>query len=126
MQARLFVMSTLTHRFDPAARPATATLHLSGEAGFREAAELRKVVFDAVAASGDRNLVVELEDVRRIDTAAMAVLVEALVATHEEGPTVFLVSPSESVRRVFELAGLEDALLRCFDCWGDLEQAMTV
>ena len=119
-------MSTLAHRFDLDARPATATLHLSGEAGFREAAELRKVLFEAVEASGDKNLVVELEDVRRIDTAAMAVLVEALVATHEHGPTVFLVSPSESVRKVFELAGLEDALLRCFTCWGDLEQAVAV
>ena len=67
----------------------------------------------------------ELQEVEHIDTAAMAVLVEGLVATHENGPAVFLVSPNESVRRVFELAGLEDALLRCYSCWGDFDQAMT-
>lgn len=111
--------------FNPSARPATATLRLRGRADYREAARLRRELFEAIAAAGDKNLVVELDEMDRIDTAAMAVLVEGLVATHDEGPTLFLVSPNESVRRVFELAGLEEALLRCYSCWGDLEQAMT-
>lgn len=117
--------SPLRTEFDPNTRQATATLRLAGRAGYREAAELRETLFDAIAASGDKNLVVELQDVERIDTAAMAVLVEGLVATHGDGPTLFLVSPNDSVTRVFELAGLEDALLRCYNCWGDFEEAMT-
>jgi len=117
--------SPLEVEFNPSSRPATATLHLRGEAGYREAMQLREALFEAIEVSAEKNLVVELQEVKRIDTAAMAVLVEGLVATHEEGPPVFLVSPNESVRQVFELAGLEDALLRCYTCWGDFDQAMT-
>ncbi len=117
--------ATFDAEYESETLSATATLHLKGVIGFREAADLRDVLFDAIRDSGDKNLVVELDEVCRVDTAAMAVLVEGLVATHDHGPTVFLVSPNESVRRVFELAGLEDALLRCYNCWGDLEQAMT-
>ncbi len=116
---------TLETEFNPSARPTTATFHLKGTAGYRQAAQLRRELFEAIDATGDKNLVVELDEVSRIDTAAMAVLVEGLVATHSRGPTMFLVCPNESVRRVFELAGLEDALLRCYSCWGDLDRAMS-
>jgi anti-anti-sigma factor len=116
---------TLETELNLSARTATATFHLRGQAGYREAAQLRQELFAAIDAAGDKNLVVELDEVSRIDTAAMAVLVEGLVATHDRGPTMFLVCPNESVRRVFELAGLEEALLRCYSCWGDFEQAMT-
>lgn len=101
-------------------------LHLRGDLSFREAADLRTALFDAIERSGDKNLVVDLRELDRIDTAAMAVLVEGLVATKDRGPDLFLVGPNESVRRVFELAGLEDALMRCFDCWGDLELVVAV
>lgn len=116
----------LSIAFEPDARSATAMLHLGGDIGFREAAGLRAALFDAIEVSSDKNLVVDLHKVSRIDTAAMAVLVEGLLATKDRGPDVFLVGPNESVRRVFELAGLEDALVRCFHCWGDLELAVAV
>ena len=118
--------SPLSIAFEPEARAASSMLHLGGELGFREAADLRTALFKAIERSGDKNLVVDLKEVDRIDTAAMAVLIEGLVATKDRGPDVFLVAPNESVRRVFELAGLEDALMRCFDCWGDLERAVAV
>ena len=54
-------------------------------------------------------------------TTCMSVLVEALMATRDGTPTVFLMSPSESVRKVFRLAGLEEALTRCYTCWDDLQ-----
>lgn len=118
--------SPLAISFEPEARAATSMLHLGGDLGFREAAELRRALFEAIDATGDRNLVVDLREVNRIDTAAMAVLVEGLLATKDRGPDLFLIGPNESVRRVFALAGLEDALVRCFDCWGDLELSVAV
>ena len=57
-----------------------------------------------------------------LDTAAMAVLLEGLIATHGKGPEIFLVGASESVTKVFQLAGFEDALLRCFGCMDDVQQ----
>jgi anti-anti-sigma factor len=110
----------------PDARPATVTLRLAGTATYHEAPELRQAVFEAIDRARGKNLVVELEEVVRMDTAALAVLVEALMVTKDGDPAVFLMHPNPSVRRVFRLAGLEDALTRCFDCWEDIAAAIAV
>ncbi len=116
-------MSPLEIEFVPNAREATATLKLSGRAGYREAPRLRKALFDAIAVSAGKNLVVELAMVERLDTAAMAVLVEACIATRGGEPPIFLMCPSRSVRKVFELAGLEEALTRCYSSWEEIAAA---
>ena len=119
-------MSSLTTEFVPDARKSTAMLYLRGRVTYREAPELRRAVFDAISVTGDKNLVVELDQIETMDTAALAVLVEALMATRDGEPTIFLMCPSESVLGVFRLAGLEEALTRCYDCWKDLETAIAV
>lgn len=117
-------MSQLEVEFVPDARPATATFQLRGEANYRDAPGLRRALFDAIAASADKNFVVELAGVEKMDTAAMAVLVEACIATRGGDTPIFLMCPSDSVRKVFELAGLEEALTRCYSSWEDLRSAM--
>ncbi|MEM7355268.1 MAG: STAS domain-containing protein [Acidobacteriota bacterium] len=108
----------------PEALEDTAVLHLRGQATFREAPELRSRLFEALAAHGKgHRLVVELAEVERIDTAGMAVLVEGLLATRQEGPDLFFCTPSDSVHKVFRLAGLEEALERCYGCLGDVPTA---
>ncbi len=116
-------MSPLEIEFFPDAREATATLKLGGRIGYREAPALRRALFDAIAASTDKNLVVELAMVEQMDTAAMAVLVEGCIATRGGEPPIFLMCPSRSVRKVFELAGLEEALTRCYTSWEDIATA---
>ena len=86
-------------------------LHLRGRASYREAPELRRAVFDAISVSADKNLVVELGEVETIDTAALAVLVEALMATRDGSPAIFLMFPSDSVLQVLLLAALQPALV---------------
>jgi anti-anti-sigma factor len=113
-------MPPLEIEFVPDAREATATLKLSGRAGYREAPKLRRALFDAIAASTGKNLVVELAHLEKMDTAAMAVLVEGCIATRDGEPPIFLMCPSRSVREVFELAGLEEALTRCYSSWEDI------
>jgi anti-anti-sigma factor len=119
-------MSPLQIEFVPDAKEATAMLHLVGRASYREAPELRRAVFDAISVTTDKNLVIELDRVEAMDTAALAVLVEALMVTRDVDPPIFLMCPSDSVRRVFRLAGLEEALTRCYHCWEDLETTITV
>jgi anti-anti-sigma factor len=97
-------------------------LSLEGVVTFREAPELRSRLLEAIEAHPDRNLVVELSKVERFDTAAMAVLLEGLMLTHEQGPEVYLVGATDSVAKVFRLAGFEEALLRCFGCMDDVHQ----
>lgn len=99
----------------------TSALHLTGRATYKEAPELRRRLFEAIAEEpNEGRLVVELADVETMDTAAMAVLVEGLMATRKEGPNIYFCTPSDSVRDVFRLAGLEQALSRCYGCLGDL------
>ena len=100
----------------------TAMLTLEGVVTFREAPELRRRLLEAIETHPDRNLVVELSKVERFDTAAMAVLLEGLMLTHEQGPEVYLVGASEAVTKVFRLAGFEEALLRCFGCMDDVHR----
>ena len=116
--------SRLEIEFDPQARPHTASLALDGVASYREAAELRTALFEAIERARGGNLVVELRELDHVDTAAMAVLIEGLLATRDAGPNVYLIHSNESVRRVFELAGFEDALMRCFGCWDDLPESL--
>lgn len=108
--------------YDPRAGQYTAMLTVRGAVTFRQAPELREQLLHAIEAHPERNLVVELSQVTRFDTAAMAVLLESLILTTGIEPEVFLVGASESVTKVFQLAGFEDALVRCFGCMDDVHQ----
>ncbi len=110
--------------YDSQAGAYTAMLKVSGAVTFREAPELRRELLQAITAHPERNLVVELSQVTRFDTAAMAVLLEGLMMTAGIEPEVFLVGASESVTKVFRLAGFEDALLRCFGCMEDIRRQL--
>ena len=108
--------------YEPQAGQYTGMLSLHGSVTFREAPELRRQLFEAIEAHPDRNLVVELSKVDRFDTAAMAVLLEGLMMTYENGPALFLVGANDAVTKVFKLAGFEEALMRCFGCMDDVHQ----
>lgn len=97
----------------------TDVLRLDGAVTYADASELRRRLFAAIAERPEGRIVLELEDVSRMDTAAMAVLVESLLETRHQGPHVSFCSPSASVRKVFELSGLTEALDRCYGCLGD-------
>ena len=114
---------SLEIRYDAEAAPEAAVLHLRGEATYKEAPDLRRSLFDALGDATTDRLVLELAAVEKMDTAAMAVLVEGLLATRNERPQLYFCTPSESVRKVFELAGLDDALARCYGCLGDALEA---
>ncbi|HVS65020.1 MAG TPA: STAS domain-containing protein [Thermoanaerobaculia bacterium] len=89
---------------------------MRGAATYREAPALRERLFATIDQAGGAPTIAHLEDVERMDTAALAVLVEGLARSLEKGGDLYLTAPRESVRRVFELAGLPEALDRCFSC----------
>jgi len=74
---------------------------------------LRKALLDWIRASAQSRLIIELDGVDDMDTSGAAVLVEALVAGRDQGKRVLLCSPSDSVVRLFRLAGFEEALRAC-------------
>jgi anti-anti-sigma factor len=91
-------------------------LRLRGTATYREAPYLRERLLAAIERADGRPTIADLEGIERVDTVAMAVLVEGLARSLELGGDLYLTAPRESVRRVFELAGLPEALNRCFSC----------
>jgi len=98
-------------------------LHLRGRATYREAHELRDKLFEAIAARPSGRLILELSAVEIMDTAALAVLVEGTLATRRKGTELFFCTPSRSVREIFALTGLEEALTRCHGCLDDALKA---
>lgn len=104
--------------------PRDETLVVEGAMTYREAPELRQKLFDAIERGG-RHLRVDLSRVEEMDTAALAVLVEALIATTERGPRIHLCSPSDEAQKIFQMAAftrmmsegldrrLDEALRRC-------------
>ena len=109
--------------YHPEVMEDTAVLHLKGIASYKEAPELRRHLFKALGSLDRGRLVVELAEVDRMDTASMAVLVEGLLESRDvDGPHIYFCTPSESVKKVFHLAGLDEALRRCYGCLGDVPE----
>jgi anti-sigma B factor antagonist len=93
--------------------PDANVIRISGKIGYPEAPELRSRLLNIMAEAGTRRLVLELSEVERMDTSGVAVLVEALRAGTRNGLRVVLCHPSDSVIRMFQLAGIQDALGAC-------------
>lgn len=99
--------------FQPATEGMPGILSLAGRISYHQAPHLRAALFEAIEKTRTHQLMVKLGNVESMDTASLAVLVEGLIATHGTDSEIFLCSPSESVRRIFHLAGLDGALARC-------------
>ena len=95
--------------------PEIGAFHLQvfGTITFEEAPNLREAIFSTLKEKGDRPLVVELGGVDRMDTAGVAALLEGLIESRRRNRPYFLCGPSDSVLRIFRLAGLPDALESC-------------
>ena len=90
-----------------------STLHIRGRVRYAQAHALRQAILDWVTRSEASRLIIELDEVEEMDTSGVAVLVEALVFGRDRSKQVLLCSPSESVMRLFRLAGFEQALKAC-------------
>ncbi len=89
------------------------TLRIAGRVSQEEAPALRKRIMDVLHAKSEPQIVLALGKVDSMDTAGAAVLVEAILEGRRTGKKVLLCSPSDSVMRMFEMAGLEVAFEAC-------------
>ena len=92
--------------------PEVEVLSVQGRVTYLNAARLRSIIF-AELKSKARRIVIELGSVDALDTAGVAVLVEAIKAGQEQSKEVLLCTPSETVMRIFHLAGLSEILESC-------------
>jgi anti-anti-sigma factor len=93
--------------------PDAMTVRIKGTVRYPDVPALRKRVLDEISISAADKIVLELGAVQEMDTSGAAVLVEALLAGREQNKRILLCSPSESVLRLFRLAGFEEALKAC-------------
>lgn len=90
-----------------------STIRVRGRATYDQSLELRRSILEQVAAADRPKLVLSLGGIEEIDTAGAAVLVEAVMAAKKRGVRILLCSPSESVTRMFRLAGFAEVLDHC-------------
>ena len=106
-------------REDPVAaverRDGAIVVRLVGELDLYNADELRTALFDA-AAEAPQRLVVDLSDVRFIDSTALGVLVE----TRSRVEGFLLAAPALETRRALQVSGLD----RHFAVHGTVEDAL--
>ena len=117
------MLSPFQAEFLPDTDERPGILSLTGRISYREAPHFRAALFEVVSRGG-QHLLVDLAEVEAMDTAALAVLVEGMVATEDKKQEIFLCTPSDSGRRIFHLAGLESVLARCWGCLDSASRAI--
>ena len=89
----------------------TCTVRVAGELDPDTAPKLDGELRDAVQASGCVRLVVDLEAVTFVDSAGLAVLLDALQAMRAREGVLVLRNPSSLVRRLLDITALTDELV---------------
>jgi stage II sporulation protein AA (anti-sigma F factor antagonist) len=85
-------------------------LRLSGEIDLATVEPLRETVQRAIASGGYDSLVIDLLDVGFIDSSGLHVLADANTAMAAAGGTTKIVCAATSLRKIFELTGLDRVL----------------
>ena len=93
--------------------PHVRKLVVRGRVTYLEAPELREAVLAEVESPDASIVLLELGGVEKMDTAGMAVLIEALLAGRDREVSMLLCSPSDSVMQIFRLAGFPELVASC-------------
>jgi anti-sigma B factor antagonist len=98
----------------------TTIFDLSGDIDFANSPEVRQSVLREIRESRASRVVVNLSQVRYIDSSGVASLVEGLKASRDLGSRFILFGLSTSAREVLQLS----RLLKVFEVYDTEEQAM--
>jgi anti-sigma B factor antagonist len=99
----------------------TATIFdVSGDIDFANSPELRQSVLHEIRESRTARVIVNLRQVRYIDSSGVASLVEGLKASRDLGSRFILIGLSTSAREVLQLS----RLIKVFEIYDDEEQAL--
>jgi anti-sigma B factor antagonist len=104
-----------------ARRHDTATIFdVSGEIDFANSPEVRQSVLREIRKSGTARVIVNLRQVRYIDSSGVASLIEGLKASRELGSRFILIGLSTSAREVLQLS----RLIKAFEIYDNEGQAL--
>ena len=104
--------------------PNTREIRIRGRVTFDEAPDLRKTILSELATTAASRMILELGGIGKMDTSGAAVLAEALKVGQSKGMRVLLCGPSESVLRIFRLAGFEEVQSHCCSDWQETRKRL--
>lgn len=90
----------------------TVILKLSGEMDIYSAPKLKEQAADLIK-EGKSRLLLEMTELKYIDSSGLGVLVAAMTRAKENGGVLCLISPTRPVCRLLEIIGL-DQILKCY------------
>ena len=90
---------------------AAVVVVVSGELDLVTSPRLRRVLLDLVRAQGSRSIVLDVASLTFIDSSALGVLVTVHRDLAAVDGLLTVRSPSNAVRRVFEITGLDRAIV---------------
>jgi anti-sigma B factor antagonist len=99
-----------------------AILDVSGSVDWANSVEVRKVLLDEIREESVNRVVLNLVDVKYIDTATIASFIEGLKASRDKGSRLILFGLSEYVRESLKIT----QVLNLFDVCDNEEQAMII
>ena len=88
--------------------PDTTEIVLEGRFDAHDVDDFRTQL-DTMLAAGSTHITVDLEEVNFLDSSALAELVRGMKHTRQEGGDLILRRPSDPVRVILELTGLDKA-----------------
>jgi anti-sigma B factor antagonist len=95
-------------------------LDISGDIDLAHSPAMRKVLLGEIKEKHTRKVLLNLKNVRYIDSSGIASLVEGLKASRDNGGRLILYGLSSSVREVMELSRLQ----KIFEIYDSEEQAL--
>lgn len=98
----------------------TTIFDVSGDIDFANSPEVRQSVLREIRESRSSRVIVNLSQVRYIDSSGVASLIEGLKASRDLGSRFILVGLSTSAREVLQLS----RLTKVFEIYEDEEQAL--
>jgi anti-sigma B factor antagonist len=90
---------------------AAVVVAVGGELDLDTSPRLRSVLLDLVRDQGNRSLVLDVADLTFLDSSALGVLVTVQRDLAAMAGRLVVRSPSNAVRRVFEITGLDGAIV---------------
>lgn len=98
----------------------TTIFDLSGDIDFANSREVRQSVLREIQEARAARVVINLSQVRYIDSSGVASLVEGLKASRDLGSRFILIGLSTAAREVLQLS----RLLKVFEIYGSEEEAL--
>ncbi len=95
-------------------------LDVSGDIDLYNSPEIRKALLEALRSKDTQRVVVNLKDVRYIDSSGVASLVEGLKKAREMNQRFILIGLSHAAREVLELS----RLIKVFEVFATEEEAL--